>query len=108
MFAEWSQRTLNLENGHENHIFIRVGNHPWVDVLQASYKALRVSKILRSGTVFVNTYLETAPYFPLGGLQQSRIGRENDLEGLLEYTEVKPTFVKFGPRILVLPHAVAH
>ena len=47
--------------------------------------ALLVSKRLRSGTVCVYTFLETAVQLPFGGLGQSGLGRENGLEGLLEF-----------------------
>ena len=69
-------------------------------------KALQLSKRLKSGTVYVNTYLETAPQMPFGGFKQSGLGRENGLDGLLEYTEVKSTFVKLGARPPSLPHLV--
>lgn len=59
-------------------------------------KAMGVSRRLRSGTVYVNTYLETAPQMPFGGFKESGHGRENGLEGLLEYTEVKSTFVRLA------------
>lgn len=67
-------------------------------------KALLLSRQLHSGTVFVNTYLETAPQLPFGGYKQSGQGRENGLEGLLEFTEIKSTIVKLGTRMPVLPH----
>jgi betaine-aldehyde dehydrogenase len=54
----------------------------------------------------VNTYAETAPQMPFGGFKQSGVGRENGLEGLLEFTEIKSTFIKLGERTPVYPHAV--
>lgn len=71
-------------------------------------KALMLSKRLRSGTVFVNTYFETAPQMPFGGFKESGIGRENGVEGLLEYTEVKSTLVKLGFRSLALPNTASN
>ncbi|WP_029354844.1 aldehyde dehydrogenase family protein [Bosea sp. 117] len=59
-------------------------------------KALGVSRRLRSGTVYVNTYLETAPQMPFGGFKESGYGRENGLDGLHEYTEVKSTFMRLA------------
>jgi len=69
-------------------------------------KALSLSRQLRSGTVFVNTYLETAPQLPFGGYKQSGLGRENGLDGLLEFTEIKSTVVKLGARLPVLGHTL--
>ncbi|MDX8356477.1 aldehyde dehydrogenase family protein [Sphingopyxis terrae] len=70
-------------------------------------KALTIARRLRSGTVFVNTYLETAPQLPFGGYKQSGQGRENGLEGLLEFTEIKSTVVKLGPREAIFGHTAA-
>ena len=69
-------------------------------------KALSISRRLRSGTVFVNTYLETAPQLPFGGFKQSGQGRENGMDGLLEFTEVKSTIVKLGARMPLLAHTI--
>lgn len=66
----------------------------------------RVSRRLRSGTLYVNTYLETAMQLPFGGFKQSGIGREMGLEGLLEFTEIKSAFIKLGERTPALPHTV--
>ncbi len=70
-------------------------------------KALKVSRRLRSGTVFVNTYFESAPQMPFGGYKESGLGRENGLEGLLEFTEVKSTLLKLGTRDAALPLATS-
>lgn len=69
-------------------------------------KAIGVSRRIKAGTVWVNTYFESAPQMPFGGVKQSGVGRENGLEGLLEFMNVKSTFVKMGKRELVYPHAI--
>ncbi|XP_022825595.1 retinal dehydrogenase 1-like [Spodoptera litura] len=51
--------------------------------------ALQFSKHVEAGIVWVNTYLHFAPQQPFGGFKQSGIGRENGLDSLLAYTEVK-------------------
>ncbi|PFH20411.1 aldehyde dehydrogenase family protein [Burkholderia sp. JKS000303] len=80
-----------------------LGNGLWTKDID---KAITVSQQLRSGTVFVNTYLESAPQMPFGGFKESGVGRENGLDGLLEYTEVKSTFIKLGKRAPALPATV--
>ncbi|TGV74319.1 aldehyde dehydrogenase family protein, partial [Mesorhizobium sp. M00.F.Ca.ET.158.01.1.1] len=50
----------------------------------------------------------TAGQLPFGGFKESGIGRENGLDGLLEFTEVKSTFIKLGQRPHALPHTVAN
>ena len=69
-------------------------------------KTLLVSKRLRSGTVCVYTFLETAVQLPFGGLGQSGLGRENGLEGLLEFMDVKSTFITLGKCSDALPLAL--
>ena len=61
-------------------------------------KVHQVSRRLRSGTVYVNTYLETALQMPFGGYQESGIGRELGIEALREFTATKSVFLKMGPR----------
>ncbi len=52
-------------------------------------KAENVSKQLRCGTVWINTYGGFYPDAPFGGYKQSGFGRELGVEGLLEYTQAK-------------------
>ena len=78
-----------------------LGNGLWTKDID---KAICISKRLKSGTVYVNTYLETAVQLPFGGFKESGVGRENGLDGLLEFTETKSTFIKLGKRQLALPH----
>ncbi|MDE1167855.1 MAG: aldehyde dehydrogenase family protein [Pseudomonas sp.] len=80
-----------------------LGNGLWTKDVD---KALQVSQKLQSGTVFVNTYLETAPQLPFGGFKQSGYGRENGVDGLHEFLEVKSTFIKLGARSPLLPNTL--
>lgn len=80
-----------------------LGNGLWTKDVD---KALKVSQKLQSGTVFVNTYLEGAVQMPFGGYKQSGYGRENGVEALNEFLEVKSTFIKMGPRTPVLPNTL--
>ena len=59
-------------------------------------KALLVSRLIRSGTVYVNAYLEPRPLLRCGGMNNSGKGRENGRDGLLEFMESKAIFVKLG------------
>jgi acyl-CoA reductase-like NAD-dependent aldehyde dehydrogenase len=63
-----------------------------------------VARRLRCGTLYVNTYLDWSCQLPFGGSNQSGIGRELGLEGLLEFMEIKSTFIKLGSRTPVFPH----
>lgn len=78
-----------------------LGNGLWTKDVD---KALQVSKRLKSGTVWVNTYLDGAPQMPFGGYKQSGLGRENGKEGLTEFMQVKSTFIRLGKRTKALAH----
>ncbi len=52
-------------------------------------KANTISRKLRCGTVWVNTYGGFYNEAPFGGYKQSGFGRELGLDGLLEYTQTK-------------------
>ena len=60
-------------------------------------KAQEVSKRLRCGTVWINTYGGFYNEAPFGGYKQSGIGRELGKEGLLEFTETKNITVDLSP-----------
>lgn len=80
-----------------------LGNGLWTKDVD---KALKLSQKLQSGTVFVNTYLETSPQLPFGGFKKSGYGRENGVDSLREFMETKSTFIKMGERTPVLPNTV--
>lgn len=52
-------------------------------------RAIRASKRLRAGTVWVNTYRAVSYLSPFGGYKQSGIGRENGIEAIKEYLQIK-------------------
>lgn len=60
----------------------------------------RVSRALRFGTVWINSFNVYFASAPWGGFKQSGIGRELGRQGLDEYTEVKHVFRAMTPRIL--------
>jgi betaine-aldehyde dehydrogenase len=57
-------------------------------------KALTVMRRLRSGMVYVNTYFESLPQLPLGGMKASGSGHENGPEGLREFLQTRSAFIK--------------
>ncbi len=56
-------------------------------------RAHRVSKLLYTGTVWVNNYRTAAAQAPFGGVRQSGYGRERSWHALLDYTFVKNVMV---------------
>lgn len=57
-------------------------------------RAMAVIRALKSGTIYVNTFLETLPQLPFGGLKESGLGKENGIEGLMEFIETKAAFLR--------------
>lgn len=62
-------------------------------------RAHRMIGRLRAGTVWVNTYRKTNYATPFGGFKQSGVGRENGIEVMREYTEVKSVWINTGASI---------
>jgi (Z)-2-((N-methylformamido)methylene)-5-hydroxybutyrolactone dehydrogenase len=59
-------------------------------------RAHRVAHALRAGTVWINAYRTVSFNTPFGGFKQSGFGRENGLEALHEYTQVKSVWVELS------------
>lgn len=57
-------------------------------------KALQIAKLIKSGTVWINTYNDFSPNVPFGGVKQSGFGREMGQEALDNYTQVKAVRIK--------------
>ena len=55
-------------------------------------RGLRVSKAVRAGIVFVNTYRLISPMAPFGGIKDSGYGKEAGIESIKEYTRIKTTW----------------
>ena len=56
-------------------------------------RAMRVSKALRFGAVWVNDHIPIASEMPHGGYKQSGYGKDLSMYGLEDYTEVKHVMV---------------
>ena len=70
-----------------------LGSGIWTRDIQ---RAHRVAHRLHAGTVWVNSYRSLTYNVPFGGFGQSGIGRENGIEGLLEYTQTKAVWVELS------------
>jgi betaine-aldehyde dehydrogenase len=60
--------------------------------------ALSVSRAVRAGTVWVNTFLDGYPELPFGGYKESGQGRELGRFAIDEFTELKTIQLHTGPR----------
>lgn len=59
-------------------------------------RAHRVSRALEAGTVWVNTYRNIDVRVPFGGVKQSGYGRENGIEVLREFSQIKSIVTDHG------------
>ena len=55
-------------------------------------RSLRVSKAIRAGITFVNTYRLISPSAPFGGMKDSGYGKEAGIESIKDYTRIKTTW----------------
>ena len=56
--------------------------------------AHRVTRKIRSGVVWVNTYRVVSPLAPFGGFGKSGFGREGGIDAALEYTTTKTVWLR--------------
>lgn len=56
-------------------------------------RSLRMADRLRAGTIWVNTYRALSYTTPFGGFKRSGLGRENGLEAIKQYCEVKSVWI---------------
>ncbi len=57
-----------------------------------------MSRAIRAGTIWVNTFLEGYPELPFGGYRESGIGREFGRFSIDAFTELKSVQMHLGPR----------
>ena len=56
-------------------------------------RSLRVTKALRAGIVWVNTYRVVSPIAPFGGYKDSGYGRESGMQAIHDYTRIKTVWI---------------
>jgi acyl-CoA reductase-like NAD-dependent aldehyde dehydrogenase len=59
-------------------------------------RAMRATKALHFGTVWVNDHLPFVSEMPHGGFKQSGYGKDMSIYSVLDYTEVKHVMIKLG------------
>ena len=65
----------------------------WTENLR---RAVRMADRLQAGTVWVNTYRSTSYTSPFGGYKASGLGRENGVEAIKEYLQIKSVWIYTG------------
>jgi len=66
-------------------------------------RGMRVSKAVRAGIVFVNTYRLISPMAPFGGIKDSGYGKEAGIESIKEYTRIKTTWYNVSDKPIIDP-----
>jgi len=59
-------------------------------------RAHRVIGAIKAGSCWINSYNVCPPELPFGGFKQSGIGRENAIEALRHFSQVKAVYVETG------------
>jgi acyl-CoA reductase-like NAD-dependent aldehyde dehydrogenase len=60
--------------------------------------AFRVSRGVRAGTIWINTFMDGYPELSFGGYKESGLGRELGRFAIDEFTELKTVQLHLGPR----------
>lgn len=60
-------------------------------------RAMRVTKAIRAGVVYVNTYRVISPLVPFGGDGFTGFGRESGLDSMLDYSRPKSVWINTSP-----------
>ncbi|KAI6237787.1 Protein CBR-ALH-12 [Aphelenchoides besseyi] len=83
-----------VERANATHYGLAAGLHT-----SCVKRAHRVAAELEAGTIFVNTYSDTQVHVPFGGFKDSGHGRENSVECLKAFMQVKAVYVNTGDEI---------
>jgi (Z)-2-((N-methylformamido)methylene)-5-hydroxybutyrolactone dehydrogenase len=59
-------------------------------------RAIRMSERIQAGTVWINTYRAVSYMTPFGGYKDSGLGRENGMDAIREYLQVKSVWINAG------------
>ena len=59
-------------------------------------RALRMSERIQAGTVWINTYRAGSFMSPFGGYKDSGLGRENGIDAMREFLQVKSVWINSG------------
>ncbi len=59
-------------------------------------RAIRMAERIQAGTVWVNTYRAVSYLSPFGGYKDSGLGRENGIDAVREYLQLKSVWINAG------------
>ena len=70
---------------------------------QNSARSLRMSRAIRAGIVWINTYRVVSPIAPFGGFKDSGYGRESGMQAIYDYTRLKTVWVNTSDEPMANP-----
>ena len=60
-------------------------------------RSIRLAERIAAGTVYVNTYRSVSTLSPVGGYKHSGYGRENGIDAIREFLQVKSVWLGLVP-----------
>lgn len=66
-------------------------------------RAIRMTRSLKAGMVWVNTYRAISYMMPFGGMKQSGLGRESGMDAIHEYLETKSVWISTSDAVPANP-----
>ena len=70
---------------------------------QNGARAMRMTKSLRAGIVWVNTYRVVSPIAEFGGYKESGYGRESGMQAIYDYTRPKTAWINISDEAMANP-----
>ena len=70
---------------------------------QNGARAMRMTKALRAGIVWVNTYRVVSPIAEFGGYKESGYGRESGMQAIYDYTRPKTAWINISDEAMANP-----
>lgn len=64
---------------------------------QDAARGIRMAERLAAGTVYINTYRHVSALSPVGGFKRSGYGKENGIEAIKDFLQVKSVWLGLGP-----------
>lgn len=81
------EQAINLANGTEYGLASEVFTKDLA-------RAHRLIREIRAGIVWLNTYRAVSPLVPFGECGRSGLGREGEIESILDYTRTKAAWIR--------------
>ncbi|WP_404614996.1 aldehyde dehydrogenase [Caballeronia udeis] len=78
-----------------NDIRFGLGSGVWTKDIGRSF---RVSEKIQAGIVWVNSYRAVSYMSPFGGYKESGLGRENGIDAIKEYLQIKSVWINTGAK----------